>query len=112
MNEVKELVEFDKIAAGMAEIQSQGNFLPDTTTKKGYEASKRFVLDITTPTRTSLDKAHKTAKAYWIAGGKGIDSKKNELMDLLVEIQKPHQEAYKDFDQIEKNQACKRPDSF
>lgn len=103
VKEVKELVEFDKIAAGMAEIQEKGNFLPDTTTSEGYEASKRFVLDFTTPTRTSLDKAHKTAKAYWIAGGKNIDLKKNELMDLLVEIQKPHQDAYKEFDQIEKD---------
>ena len=107
MSEVKELVEFDKISAGMADIQSQGNFLPDTTTKEGYEASKRFVLDVTTPTRTDLAEAHKTAKAYWIAGGKSIDAKKNEINDLLLDIQKPHQEAYKAFDQIKKDKKLK-----
>ena len=108
MSEVNELVEFDKIAAGIAGIQEKGNFLPDTTTKEGYEApSKRFVLDITTPTRTKLDKAHKTAKAYWVAGGKNVDGKKEEIMDILVDIQKPHQEAYKAFDQVEKDKKAK-----
>ena len=107
MSEVNELVEFDKIAAGIAEIQEKGNFLPDTTTKEGYEASKRFVLDITTPARTKLDKAHKTAKAYWVAGGKKVDGKKKEIMDILVDIQKPHQEAYKAFDQAEKDKKAK-----
>ena len=107
MSEVNELVEFDKIAAGIADIQEKGNFLPDTSTKEGYEASKRFVLDVTTPTRTKLDKAHKKAKAYWVAGGKNVDGKKNEIMDLLVEIQKPHQDAYKAFDQAEKDKKAK-----
>ena len=107
MSEVNELVEFDKIAAGIADIQEKGNFLPDTSTKEGYEASKRFVLDITTPTRTKLNEAHKTAKAYWVAGGKNVDSKKNEIMDILVDIQKPHQEAYKAFDQAEKDKKAK-----
>lgn len=107
MSEVKELVEFDRISAGMADIQEKGNFLPDTTTKEGYEASKRFVLDVTTPTRTDLAKAHKTAKAYWISGGQSIDAKKNEINNLLLDIQKPHQEAYKAFDQIEKDKKLK-----
>jgi hypothetical protein len=103
----KEMVEFDKIAAGIAEIQSQGNFLPDMTTKKGYEASKRFVLDVTTPTRTKLDVVHKKAKAYWIAGGQSIDKQKNEILDLLVDIQKPHQEAYKAVDQKKKDEKAR-----
>jgi hypothetical protein len=107
MSIVNELVEFDKIAAGIADIQEKGNFLPDMTTKDGYEASKRFVLDVTTPTRTKLDKAHKTAKAYWSTGGKNVDSKKNEILEILVDIQKPHQEAYKEFDQIEKQKKAK-----
>lgn len=107
MSEVNELIEFDKIAAGIADIQEKGNFLPDTSTKEGYEASKRFVLDVTTPTRTKLDKAHKTAKAYWVAGGRNVDSKKKEIMDVLIDIQKPHQEAYKAFDQAEKDKKAK-----
>ena len=76
MSEVKELIEFDKIAAGIADIQEKGNFIPDMSTKEGYQASKRFVLDETTPTRTRLDKAHKTAKEYWKIGGQNVDKKK------------------------------------
>lgn len=107
MSDLNKLVEFDKITAGIAEIQSKGNFLPDMSTKEGYEASKRFVLDETTPTRSKLDKAHKEAKSYWLEGGKAIDKKKNEIMDILVDIQKPHQEAYKAFDQIAKDKKLK-----
>jgi hypothetical protein len=112
MSEVNELVEFDKIASGVAGIQEQGNFLPDMTTKEGYEASKRFVLDVTTPTRTKLDKAHKKAKAYWSSGAKNVDNKKNEILEILVDIQKPHQEAYKEFDQIEKQKKAKFEDDI
>lgn len=107
MSEVKELVEFDLISAGIAEIQEKGNFIPDMTTKEGYEASKRFVLDETTPTRTRLDKAHKAAKDYWKVGGQNVDKKKNEILDLLVAIQQPHQEAYKAKDQEVKDNKAK-----
>lgn len=107
MNEVKELIEFDKIAAGIAEIQEQGNFIPDVSTKEGYTASKRFVLDVTTPTRTRLADAHKKAKAYYLEGGRAVDKKKNEILDLLVDIQKPHLDAYKAKDQEEKDRKAK-----
>lgn len=107
MNEVKELIEFDKITAGIAEIQEKGNFIPDVTTKEGYEASKRFVLDVTTPTRTKLADAHKKAKAYYLEGGRAVDKKKNEILDLIVEIQKPHMDAYKAKDQEEKEKKAR-----
>ena len=87
MSTENSLKEFDKVMAAVMEIQDKGNFLPDTSTKEGYEASKRFVLDVTTPARTKLTEAHKKAKSHWIAGGKNVDNKKNELMDLLVGIQ-------------------------
>lgn len=112
MSEVKELIEFDKIAAGIAEIQEKGNFIPDMSTKEGYQASKRFVLDETTSTRTRLDKAHKSAKEYWKLGGQNVDKKKNEILDLLVDIQKPHQEAYKAHDQAEKDRKQKFEDDI
>jgi len=112
MSEVKELIEFDKIAAGIAEIQERGNFIPDMSTKEGYQASKRFVLDETTPTRTRLAEAHKKAKEYWKLGGQNVDKKKNEILDLLVDIQKPHQEAYKAHDQAEKDRKQKFEDDI
>ena len=107
MTEQKEMIEFDKCAARVIEIQEAGNFIPDMTTKKGYEASKRFVLDHTTPARTDLASAHKAAKAYWLAGGKAVDKKKNEILQILVDIQQPHQDAYKAVDQAEKNKKAK-----
>ena len=107
MAQIKELIEFDKIAAGLAEIQAEGNFIPNTETKEGYEASKRFVLDVTTPTRTKLAAAHKEAKAYWLSGGSEVDKKKNEILQALVDIQQPHQDAYKAKDQEEKDKKAK-----
>jgi len=96
------LKEFDKVTSDINKIRESGNFVPDTSTKEGYEASKRFVLDITTPARTKLTNAHKLVKAYWIAGGKKVDGIKNDLMESLEEIQKPHKLAYKEVDRIKK----------
>jgi hypothetical protein len=101
------LAKFDKVLANVAIIQDLGNFLPDMSTKEGYEASKRFVLDETTPARTELTAAHKEAKAYWKKGGDNVDTKKNELLALLVEIQEPHQTAYKKVDQEKKDKKLK-----
>lgn len=86
---------FDKVLADFEEIKEAGNFLPDCSTKDGYTQSKEFVLKVTTPARTSLSKAHKDAKAFYLEGGRSVDAKKNELMLMLEEVQKPHQEAYK-----------------
>lgn len=89
---------FDKVLADVQEIKDKGNFIPDCTTKDGYEASKNFVLKVTTPARTALTNAHKDAKAFYLEGGRMVDAKKNELMDMLMEIQEPHQLAYKAVD--------------
>lgn len=89
---------FDKVEADLNEILAKGNFLPDCSTKQGYEASKEYVLKVTTPARTALISAHKEAKAFYLDGGRFVDSKKNELMDALTDSQKPHQEAYKAVD--------------
>lgn len=89
---------FDKVEADLNEIVEKGNFLPNCSTKQGYEASKEYVLKVTTPARTALISAHKEAKAFYLEGGRFVDSKKNELMDALTESQKPHQEAYKAVD--------------
>jgi hypothetical protein len=86
---------FDKVLADLEEIKSKGNFLPDCTTKEGYLASKDFVLKITTPARRALTDAHKGAKAFHLEGGRIVDSKKNELMQVIKDAEKPHQDAYK-----------------
>lgn len=93
---------FDKVLADVQEIKEKGNFLPNCSTKEGYEASKNYVLKVTTPARTALASAHKEAKAFYLEGGRSVDSKKNELMELLLDVQKPHQEAYKAVDEEKK----------
>lgn len=102
MSDDKALEEFDKVTSDIAKIKEKGDFVVDMETKEGYEASKRFVLDFTTPARSSLTKAHKSVKEYWVKGGKKVDSIKNELMEVLEEIQNPHQEAYKQVDKLKK----------
>lgn len=101
-NQEYDLTKFDKVLSDVAEIQEKGNFIPDCSTKEGYEASKRFVLDVTTPARKMLEQAHKeTKKPFWDAC-KFLDEKKNELMPLLVAVEQPHKEAYKAFDEEKK----------
>ena len=102
MNNEYDLSKFDKVLADVAEIQEKGNFIPDCSTKEGYEASKRFVLDVTTPARKMLEQAHKeTKKPFWDAC-KFLDSKKKELMPLLEAVEEPHKLAYKAVDEEKK----------
>jgi hypothetical protein len=97
-----DLKKFDKVLADIAEIQERGNFIPDCSTKAGYEASKRFVLDVTTPARKQLEQAHKdTKKPFWDAC-KFLDSKKKELMPILEAIEEPHKQAYRAVDEERK----------
>ena len=93
---------FDKVLADAQSIKEQGNFLPDCSTKEGYEASKQFVLKVTTPARTALTSAHKEAKAFYLEGGRMVDAKKNELMDMIKSCEAPHMEAYKAVDEEKK----------
>lgn len=102
MNNEYDLSKFDKVLSDVAEIQEKGNFIPDCSTKEGYEASKRFVLDVTTPARKMLEKAHKeTKKPFWDAC-KFLDEKKKELMPLLESVEEPHKKAYKKVDEERK----------
>ena len=93
-----DLAKFDKVMADMATIKEKANFLPDCSTPEGYDASKRLVLDITTPARTKLTAVHKETKAPFLAACKLLDAKKSELMPLLDELEAPHRLAYKAAD--------------
>lgn len=107
MKQTYDLTKFDKVLASLALIQDKGNFIADCSSKEGYEASKRFVLDETVPARKELTEAHKeTKKPFWDTC-KFLDAKKNELMPMLEEIEKPHKEAYKAYDQEKKDRKAK-----
>lgn len=99
MNEQKfDLAKFDKVIADVEAVKEKGNFLPDVSTKEGYEASKRFVLDNTAPMRKSLEKAHKEIKSPFWDACKFLDGKKKDLLVMIEEIEEPHKLAYKERD--------------
>ena len=93
---------FDKVYADAQSIKEKGNFIPDCSTKQGYEASKQYVLKETTKARSALSAAHKEAKAYYLDGGRTVDAKKNELMEILLNAEAPHKQAYKAVDEEKK----------
>lgn len=93
-----DLTKFDKVIADVDAVKEAGNFIPDMTSKDGYEASKRFVLDNTAPMRKALEKAHKDIKAPFWDACKFLDGKKKELLTMIEEIEAPHKVAYKEHD--------------
>jgi len=102
MNKPTELVKFDVIEKGLVEMREAGNFLPDMTTKEGYETSKRYVIDVTTLARKDLEIARKEAKSYWISGGKKLDRKAESILADILKIEEPHKTAYRDHDKNKK----------
>lgn len=102
MSQQYDLSKFDKVMADVETIKEQGNFIPACDTKEGYEASKRFVLDVTAPARKALTEAHKTTKAPFLDACRYLDQKKKELMPILEQIEAPHKEAYKAVDAAKK----------
>lgn len=97
-----QIQEFDKVLADIEEIKERGNFLPDVSTKEGYEKSKRFVLDVTTKCRKAIEGKHKELKAPILKIGKELDAKKKTLISMLEEIEQPHKLAYRSKDKEEK----------
>ena len=97
-NQQFDLTKFDKVIADVDAVKEKGNFIPDMSTKDGYELSKRFVLDNTAPMRKALEKAHKEVKAPFWDACKFLDSKKKELITMIEEIEAPHKLAYKNHD--------------
>lgn len=97
-NQQFDLTKFDKVIADVDAVKEKGSFIPDMSTKDGYELSKRFVLDNTAPMRKALEKAHKEVKAPFWDTCKFLDSKKKELITMIEEIEAPHKLAYKNHD--------------
>lgn len=93
-----DLAKFDKVMADVDAVAEAGNFIPDMSTKDGYNASKRFVLDNTMPMRKALEAAHKEVKAPFWDACKFLDSKKKELLTMIEAVEAPHKEAYKNHD--------------
>ena len=92
---------YNEINAKLNEIKQAANFIPDASTKEGYEKSKRLSLDIG-KVKTKLEKVRKAEKEYFLTGGKEVDSQAKLIKSQLEEAQAPHLEAYKTVDNKEK----------
>lgn len=97
-NDKFDLAKFDVVMADVDAVAEKGNFIPDMSTKDGYNASKRFVLDNTMPMRKALEAAHKEVKQPFWDACKFLDGKKKDLLAMIEAVEKPHKDAYKNHD--------------
>lgn len=110
MSEVQIKIEaYDPINAKMDELRELANFIPDASTKEGYEKSKSLAKDIR-KVEINLEKARKAEKDYFLKGGKAVDSQAKDIQSKLVEIKQPHYDAYIAIDNAEKEAKKRRMD--
>jgi chemotaxis protein histidine kinase CheA len=109
MNDKTKIViaEYDDIKVGLEEVKSVANFIPDVSTDEGYDKSKRVSLDVG-KLITRLDQSRKDKKAYYLEGGRAVDSQAKEIKEALEALQLPHKEAYKQLDNALKDRERQR----
>ena len=95
------IAEYDEVSAKIDEMADAANFIPDASSKEGYDKSKRVALDIG-KAKTILEKARKAKKKHFLDGGREVDSQAKVIMAKLDDIQLPHTEAYKEVDDAKK----------
>lgn len=95
------ITEYSPFIAAMEKAKDEANFIPDASTKDGYQASKQIALKLT-KSLTALEKCRKEIKAPVIERGKAIDSEASEIKEVLESLREPHQIAYKEADAAEK----------
>lgn len=101
------IAEYDEMANRLDEIKEYSNFLPDVSSDEGYQKSKRVSLDIG-KVKTSLEKARKDKKSFFIEGGKQVDSQAKKILKKLDDMQSPHMLAYKELDGLKKEREAQR----
>lgn len=106
-----QIIEYNQFREKMAEVRETGNFLPNVSTKEGYEKSKRVSLDIG-KTITRLETARKSKKATILATGRAIDGEAKIILSDLEAIQSPHKLAYKKLDDAKKEREQDRIDQL
>ena len=102
-----QIVEYDEIREKLDEVKESCDFLPDVTTDEGYEKSKRVALDVG-KLLTALEKKRKDKKAYFLEGGKQVDSQAKTIAAELEQYQLPHKNAYKELDNLKKEREANR----
>lgn len=101
------ITEYDEFKAQMGELKDMANFIPDASTEEGYTKSKRIHLDFR-KIENSLDKVRKDKKAYFLEGGRQVDSQAKEIMKQIEALRVPHTEAYQLVDTLKKEREAKR----
>jgi len=104
---MNEIIEYDEISSKIDEVKEVCNFIPDATTKEGYEKSKRVSLAVG-KILTTLEKSRRDKKAQYIDGGKRVDSQAKAIKLTLESMQLPHKEAYKNIDDAKKRREAER----
>lgn len=101
------IVEYDEIRRQLDAVKEACNFIADPSSKEGYEKSRRVSLDVG-KLKTALDNTRKNKKAYYLEGGKQVDSQARLIKDELDRYQAPHMEAYKGVDAAKKEREATR----
>ena len=105
------IVEYDEFRAKIDEVKDACNFLPDVTTDEGYAKSKRVALDVG-KILTKVEAVRKEKKAYFLEGGKQVDSQAKSIVAELEVFQLPHKNAYKELDALKKQREQDRKDAL
>ena len=108
MSELEIKIEaYDPINAKLDELRDLANFVPDASTREGYEKSKKLAKDIR-KVEINLEKARKAEKDFYLKGGKAVDSQAKLIQSELVDIKQPHYVAYMRVDNAEKEAKANR----
>lgn len=105
--EIVKIGDYDEYREKFKEVESAADFLPNVSTKDGYDKSKRVALDVG-KILTALDKKRKELKAESLATGRAIDGEAKSIVAVLESYQLPHKEAYKKLDQDKKDRETDR----
>ena len=83
------VAEFDKVAAGLKDLQDRfGGVLYDVTTTKGMDSAKEARAAVRAP-RFEVERVRKAAKAPILALGKSIDDRAKEITAAILKIEEP-----------------------
>jgi hypothetical protein len=101
------IAEYDEFRSKMGEVQDMCNFIPDVSTDDGYKKSKRVALDVG-KLLSALEAKRKEKKAYFLAGGKEVDTQAKAIVSEVESYMLPHKEAYKELDNLRKEREKQR----
>jgi len=96
-----QIQEYDSFRESMKELQTLCNWIPDTSTKEGYDKSKRLSLD-GRKVFNALEDARKLKKKLILDEGRLIDSEAKTIQEAITEAIQPHIDAYKEVDNRER----------